>query len=91
LVVDTQNLLVWLIVGLIAGFLAAKVMTGHGFGIIGDIVVGILGAILGSIIAGALGFVAGGLLGEIIVAFVGAVILLMILRLLRLGSRRRVL
>jgi uncharacterized membrane protein YeaQ/YmgE (transglycosylase-associated protein family) len=65
---------------LIAGFLAGKVMTGRGMGLIWDIVVGILGAFLGGWLAGAVGIAVGGLLAEIVVAFIGAVILLFIFR-----------
>jgi uncharacterized membrane protein YeaQ/YmgE (transglycosylase-associated protein family) len=86
--ISVGTLLVWVIVGLIAGWLAGKVMTGHGLGIIMDIVVGIIGAFLGGFVAGAFGFVATGLISQIIVAFAGAVILLMILRLVGFGRRR---
>ena len=73
---------VWFIlVGLVAGWLAGVVMKGGGYGVIGDIVVGIVGALIGGWLFGALGISAGGgLLGSIIVAFVGAVILILILR-----------
>ena len=77
--------LIWfLLIGLIAGWLAGKVMRGGGFGVVGDIVVGIIGALLGGWLFGKLGIsVGGGLLGAIITAFVGAVVLLLILRLIR--------
>src|SRR6266568_1689831 len=71
----------WLIVGLIAGFLASMVMRGGGYGIVGDIIAGIIGAFIGGWLFGLLGISAGGgLLGSIIVAFVGACILIAILR-----------
>ena len=89
--ISLSSLLVWVIVGLIAGWLAGKVMTGHGLGILADIVVGIIGAFLGGFIAGIFGFVATNLIAEILVAFAGAVILLMILRLVGVGRRGRVL
>jgi uncharacterized membrane protein YeaQ/YmgE (transglycosylase-associated protein family) len=75
-----ENLVVLLLVGLVAGFLASKVMTGRGMGLIWDIVVGVLGAFLGGWLAGALGIAVGGLLAEIVVAFIGALILLFIFR-----------
>ena len=50
-----EHLLVWLVVGLVAGWLAGKVMTGHGFGIIVDILVGIVGAFIGGYMAGLVG------------------------------------
>jgi len=76
---NLSDILWWLIVGLIAGFLASRVMRGGGYGLIGDIVVGIIGALLGGWLAGFLGIGASGLIGTIIVAFIGACILLAIL------------
>jgi uncharacterized membrane protein YeaQ/YmgE (transglycosylase-associated protein family) len=70
----------WLIVGLIAGFLASVVMRGGGYGVVGDIIVGIVGAIIGGFLANLLGLGASGLIGTIIVAFIGACILIAILR-----------
>ena len=77
--------LIWfLLVGLIAGWLAGKVMRGAGYGLVGDMIIGVVGALIGGWLFGRLGiFPAGGLIGAIIVAFVGAVILIFILRLLR--------
>lgn len=77
--------LIWfLLIGLIAGWLAGKVMRGSGFGIIGDIIVGVIGAFIGGWLFGHLGIGVGlGLIGSIITAFVGAVILLLLLRLIR--------
>ena len=82
-----ENIVVILLVGLVAGFLASHFVAGHGYGLIGDIVVGILGALLGYFLAGALGIAMTGLLAEIIVAFVGAVILLAVLRLVTRRGR----
>lgn len=73
-------LLFWIIVGLIAGFLASLVMHG-GYGLVGDIIVGIVGAVIGGFLMSLLGFSAsGGLLYTILVAFIGACILIAILR-----------
>jgi uncharacterized membrane protein YeaQ/YmgE (transglycosylase-associated protein family) len=74
----------WLVVGLIAGWLAGVVMKGGGYGIIVDILLGIVGGFLGGWLFGQLGiWPGGGMLGSIIVAFVGAVILVGITRLLK--------
>jgi len=74
----------WLVVGLIAGWLAGLVMKGGGYGIIVDILLGIVGGWLGGWLFGRLGiWPAGGLFGSIIVAFVGAVILVGITRILK--------
>jgi len=75
-----MGFIVWLIVGAIAGFLASKVLTGKGMGLIWDIVVGILGAFLGGWLAGLVGLSVENIIMEIIVAFVGAVILLVVFR-----------
>lgn len=72
-----------LLIGLIAGFLAGKLVKGGGFGLIGDIVVGIIGAFVGSFVFGVLGLSAYGILGQIIVATIGAIIFLGILRVLK--------
>jgi uncharacterized membrane protein YeaQ/YmgE (transglycosylase-associated protein family) len=76
---------VWFIlIGLIAGWLAGQLMRGGGFGVIGDIVVGVVGAVLGGFLFGALGLSAGsGLVGSLIVATLGAVVLLFLLRLIK--------
>ena len=81
------GLLVWLVVGLIAGWAAGQFMKGSGFGLIGDIIVGIIGAFIGGTLFGFLmPGAAVGLVGSIVVAFVGAVILIAVLRAV---SRRR--
>jgi len=76
-----MNLIVFIIVGAIAGFLAGKVVTGRGLGLIWDIVVGIVGAFLGGWLAGLVGIGVTSLLALAIVAFIGAVILLALFRL----------
>lgn len=77
------DLIYWIVVGLIAGWLAGKVMKGGGYGVLVDIVLGILGGIVGGWLFGLLGLHAGGLIGSIVVAFVGAVILVWIVRKLK--------
>ena len=79
----------WLIVGLVAGFLASLVMRGGGYGIVGDIVVGLVGALIGGFLASLLGLGSSGLIGTIIVAFIGACILIAILRAVSGGMGRR--
>lgn len=74
----------WTVVGLIAGWLAGRVMKGGGYGVVVDIILGILGGIVGGWVFGLLHIsLGGGLIGSIIVAFVGAVILVRITRLLK--------
>ncbi len=79
-----MNLLWFLIVGLIAGWLAGVLVKGGGYGVLGDIVVGIVGAFIGGYLFSSLGAsVGGGLIGSIIVATIGAVILIFIVRLIK--------
>jgi uncharacterized membrane protein YeaQ/YmgE (transglycosylase-associated protein family) len=79
-----QGLLVTLIVGIVAGWLAGKVVRGGGFGLIGDLVVGILGAFIAGWLFPKFGFHVGGGIGEEIVwAMLGAIVLLMAVRLIR--------
>ena len=83
-----QGLLVILFVGLVAGWLAGKIVRGAGFGIIGDILVGIAGALVASFLFPKLGIHLGtGLVSNIIYSAIGAVVLLLIVRLLRTGGR----
>jgi uncharacterized membrane protein YeaQ/YmgE (transglycosylase-associated protein family) len=79
-----ETLLVWLIVGAVAGFLAGLVVKGGGFGLLGDIVVGIIGAFFGGWLLPKLGIHLGvGIVSIIASATIGAVILLLVLRLVR--------
>jgi uncharacterized membrane protein YeaQ/YmgE (transglycosylase-associated protein family) len=81
---EPQSIIVWLIVGAIAGWLAGQVVKGGGFGLIGDIIVGIVGAVIAGWLLPQIGIViGGGIIAAIINAFIGAVILLIILRLLK--------
>jgi len=93
---DMDSILVWVLVGLVAGFLASHLALGHGLGLFWDVIVGILGALFGGIVlAGLLHFsiaIAGHpIISAMIMAFIGAAILLIILRLFagRGGYRRR--
>ncbi|HLI87326.1 MAG TPA: GlsB/YeaQ/YmgE family stress response membrane protein [Ktedonobacteraceae bacterium] len=84
------GIIAWIVVGLIAGFIASLIMRGGGYGIIGDIVVGIVGAFLGGLISNLL--IPGasfGFWGTVVVAIIGAIILIAILRAIA-GGRRRV-
>ena len=81
---SNEGILVILFVGLIAGWLAGKVVRGTGFGLIGDLIVGIAGALVASLLFPRLGIHLGtGLVSEIIYSAIGAVVLLVIVRLLR--------
>jgi uncharacterized membrane protein YeaQ/YmgE (transglycosylase-associated protein family) len=85
---SNERILVILFVGLIAGWLAGKIVRGTGFGIIGDILVGIAGALVATWLFPQLGFHLGaGLVSEILYSAIGAVILLLVVRLVRTGGR----
>jgi uncharacterized membrane protein YeaQ/YmgE (transglycosylase-associated protein family) len=79
-----ETLVIWLIVGAIAGWLAGTIVRGGGFGLIGDIVVGIVGAFIAGWLFPRLGFaLAAGTVGVILEAAAGAILLLLVLRLIR--------
>ena len=89
-----MGILSWIVVGLIAGWLAGQVMRGGGYGLVGDIVVGVIGGLLGGWIATSLLHIGAEVSGinieSIVVAFLGAVVLLVLLRLVS-GGRRSIL
>jgi uncharacterized membrane protein YeaQ/YmgE (transglycosylase-associated protein family) len=99
--VTLEEFLIVILVGLVAGFLASRVVSGHGYGVFGDVVVGVIGALVGAYVLGGfindhvlvpLGVAAGSIGARIVVAFIGAVILLAILHLFSgrgSGSRGR--
>jgi uncharacterized membrane protein YeaQ/YmgE (transglycosylase-associated protein family) len=78
---NLESLLVYLFIGLVAGWLAGVLVKGRGFGILVDILVGIIGAELGGWIFGVLGLSAYGFVGAVIMAFIGAVVLLAVIKL----------
>jgi len=90
---DWGTILIWCLVGLVAGFLASRVALGHGLGLFGDVIVGILGAFLGGFLASVfhISFVVIGhpIVSQIVVAFAGAVILMLIVRLVGGGGAKR--
>jgi len=88
---DLDTILIWALVGLVAGFFASHIALGHGLGLLGDIVVGIIGAFIGGFLLLGLLHVNIGVAGhplitQMLMAFIGAAILLLIVRLL--GGRR---
>jgi uncharacterized membrane protein YeaQ/YmgE (transglycosylase-associated protein family) len=85
---SNESILIILVVGVVAGWLAGKVVRGTGFGLIGDLVVGIAGAFVAAWLFPRLGIHLGtGILSEILYSALGAIILLVIVRLIRGGSR----
>jgi uncharacterized membrane protein YeaQ/YmgE (transglycosylase-associated protein family) len=97
LTLDFDTILIWCLVGLVAGFLASHIALGHGLGLLGDIAVGVIGALIGGIVLAGLLHINVGIAGhpivsEMIMAFIGAAILLLVVRMLgggRRGYRRR--
>ena len=80
---ESQSLLYFLIIGLVAGFLAGKIMKGKGFGFLGNLVVGVIGAFIGGYVFGLLNIAVSGLIGSLVAALVGAIILLWIISLVK--------
>jgi uncharacterized membrane protein YeaQ/YmgE (transglycosylase-associated protein family) len=79
-----ELLVIWLVIGAIAGWLAGQVMWGGGFGLVGDVIVGIIGAVVAGLLLPRLGiYIGGGLLGAIINAFIGACVVLFALRMIK--------
>jgi len=79
----TQNLILFLVVGIVAGWLAGRIMKGKGFGLVGDLVVGVIGAFIGVWLFGLLGIAGGGILGLLVAALVGALVLLYLIRMVK--------
>ncbi len=81
----------WIIVGIIAGWITGKIMSGGGYGALMDMVIGLIGALIGGFIMRSLGFAgSGGIIYTIIVAVIGAVILTLLLRLVTRGRVRQI-
>jgi uncharacterized membrane protein YeaQ/YmgE (transglycosylase-associated protein family) len=78
-----MNILIWIISGIVAGWLTGMVMRGRGFGLLGDLIIGLLGGLLGGWLFGFLGIVATSLVGQVVIAFLGGVVLVAIVRALR--------
>ena len=78
-----MNILIWLISGIIAGWLAGVIVKGRGFGIIGDFIIGLIGGVIGGWLAGLLGLSTSGWLGQVLVAAGGGVVLVLIIRAIR--------
>lgn len=81
-----MNILSFLIVGIVSGWLAGKLMKGSGFGLIGNLVVGVIGALVGGLLFQLLNVSAGGLIGNIVMATVGAIVLLWLLHFIKRGK-----
>jgi uncharacterized membrane protein YeaQ/YmgE (transglycosylase-associated protein family) len=81
---STHGLIAWIVIGVVAGWLAFMLVKGGGFGLIGDIVVGVIGAFIGGWLAGLLHIhIGSGMISSIITATVGAILLIVILRMVR--------
>ncbi len=79
-----ETIIIWLVIGAIAGWLAGQIMKGGGFGLVGDIVVGIIGSVVAGWLLPRVGlYIGGGFIAEIINAVIGAVILLFVVRLVK--------
>jgi uncharacterized membrane protein YeaQ/YmgE (transglycosylase-associated protein family) len=82
---STEHLLLFLVIGILAGFVAGKIMKGSGFGLVGDLIIGVIGSFIGVWVFGLLGISSGGIIGLLVAAIVGALILLYVIRLAKRG------
>lgn len=80
---DITNLIIFLAIGALSGWLAGLITKGGGYGLLGDIVIGVLGAVVGGYVFGVVGVAASGIIGSIVTATVGAVILIFLVRVLK--------
>jgi len=80
---STEHLLLFLVIGVVAGFLAGKIMRGAGYGLVGDLIVGVIGSFIGVWVFGLFGIAAGGILGLLVASVVGALLLLYVIRLVK--------
>jgi uncharacterized membrane protein YeaQ/YmgE (transglycosylase-associated protein family) len=90
---DFDTILVWILVGLVAGFFASHLALGHGLGLVGDVIAGIAGALVGGLLAGifhwSIAIIGHPILSAVLIAFIGAVIVLMAVRLFSRSSLTR--
>jgi uncharacterized membrane protein YeaQ/YmgE (transglycosylase-associated protein family) len=77
------NVLIWIVVGIVAGWLTGLVVKGRGFGLLGDLIVGLLGGIIGGLLFGLIGMAPTNWLGQIVVSLVGGIVLVALIRLMR--------
>ena len=90
---DFDTVLLWILVGLVAGFFASHLALGHGLGLVGDVIAGVVGALVGGFLAGvfhwSITIVGHPILSAMLIAFIGAVIVLMVLRVFNASGIRR--
>jgi uncharacterized membrane protein YeaQ/YmgE (transglycosylase-associated protein family) len=78
-----MNLVWFILIGIIAGWLAGQIMGSGGYGLLGDLILGVIGALVGGYLFGLMGIEAGGRIGALITATVGAIVLIALLRLIK--------
>jgi len=76
-----MNWLIFIIIGILSGWIAGKLWKGKGFGLVGNLVVGVIGALVGGLVFGLLNITAGGIIGQIVMSVVGALVLLYVVNL----------
>lgn len=83
---DVTNIILFVVIGAVAGWLAGLILKGGGFGLLANIIIGIVGAVIGGFVFGLLGIASYGLIGSLITATIGAIILLFIIGLFKKGG-----
>jgi len=81
-----MEILTFIVVGLIAGWIAGQVVRGYGFGMVGDIVVGIVGALIGGFLFDLMGITTYGFIGSVVMSVIGAVLLLAVIKMVRTNN-----
>ncbi len=81
-----MSILWFLVIGLLAGWLAGQITKGSGFGLVGDLIIGVIGALLGGFLFGLLGLASTSMLGSLVTATIGAIVLLFLMR--KFGVRK---
>jgi uncharacterized membrane protein YeaQ/YmgE (transglycosylase-associated protein family) len=80
---EKMNIILWIVSGVIAGWLTGMIVKGKGYGLLGDLIIGLLGGLVGGWVAGLIGISAGSWLGNVAIAVLGGVILVAVVRVLR--------
>ncbi len=80
---STEHVILFLVIGIVAGFLAGKIMKGSGYGLLGDLIVGVIGSFVGVWIFGLIGISSGGVIGLLVASVIGALLLLYAIRIVK--------
>ncbi len=80
---STEHVVLFLVIGIVAGFLAGKIMKGSGYGLLGDLIVGVIGSFIGVWLFGLIGIASGGVIALLVASIIGALLLLYVIRIVK--------